>query len=121
MKNFIALLLLTYSTLIFAQKSNVEDEQVLENLNLEMTIDSLEDLNDFNLIDIRDIFNQSKKDQPIEFSIECNNIISQNSKLTSNLSFTVKGNSNKTDALMKKIKAIKKNLKKYYNHKKSNR
>ena len=33
MKNFIALLLLTYSSLIFAQKSNVEDEQVLENIN----------------------------------------------------------------------------------------
>lgn len=115
------LLLIACTSFIFAQKGNTEYEQVLENLKLELTIDSYDDIKEINISDIKYIFSQSKRNQPIEFKIYCNNASSINTALVTNLSFKVNGCSNYTGIFIKKIRAIKKNIKKYYNNQKSNK
>jgi len=121
MRNTITLLLLFCSTLFFSQNNNKENEQVFENLKLEITIDSYDDVKHINLSDIKHVFKQSKTNQPIEFKVHCNNITNINAKVITDLSFKVNGNSNEIDSFMKKIKTIKKSIKKYYNNQKSNK
>jgi len=114
MRNTITLSLLFCATLCFAQNNRQENDLIFENLKLEMTIDSKDDIKDINISDIKSIFNNSKRNQAIEFKIHCNNISSINKNLVTNLSFKVNGNSNYINPFIKKIKTIKKNIKKYY-------
>jgi len=115
------LLFLFCSTIFLAQNNFEENELIFENLKLEITIDSKDDIKDINLSDIKSIFNQSKENQPIDLNIHCNNITSIGTELVTNLSFNIKGNSNDISLLIKKIKTIKKNIKKYYNNQKMNK
>jgi len=121
MRSTITLLLLFCYTLFFSQNNSKENELIFENLKLEMTIDTDNDLKEINLNDIKSIFKQSKINQPIEFKVHCNNITNINAKLITDLSFKVNGNSNEIDSFMKKIKTIKNSIKKYYNNQKSNK
>lgn len=121
MRSTITLLFLFCSTLFFAQNNSKENELIFEDLKLEITIDSYDDVKDINLNDIKSIFKQSKINQPIEFKVHCNNITNIESSIITNLSFKVNGNSNEIDSFIKKIKTIKKSIKKYYNNQKSNK
>jgi len=68
-KKTITILLITCSSLIFAQKNNIEYKQFLDKKKLEITIDSFDDIKDMNINDLKLIFNQSKTNQLIEFNV----------------------------------------------------
>jgi len=121
MKNRITLVFLFWTTFFFAQNNSEENEMIFENLKLEMTLNSYNDIKEINLTEIKSIFKQSKTNQPIEFQAHCKNIKNKKINAITDLSFKVNGNSNDLKSFMTKIKAIKKSIKKYYNNQKSNK
>lgn len=124
MKTLFFIIALGFSTLMIGQKSektnsivtevnykeNSEVEMMnLSNLKIAVSLESLKELKEFNVDDLREIFKEMKPNEKIEFSLKYiypENV--NNVEMTRSFSYKLEGNSNKIDDLITSIIEIQK-------------
>lgn len=124
MKTLFFVIALGFSTLMVGQKSekknstassiNYEESTEVEKMNLSnlkiaVSMESLKELKEFEVENLREIFDEMKPDEKIEFSLKyiypekVNNV-----QMTRSFSYKLEGNSNKIDDLITSISEIQK-------------
>lgn len=103
-----ALFFLTFS---FGQNNNSAKKATLNNLKIEVTVDSLNDLRALKVSDLNDLFDDVCSNSDLEFRLTCK---SDHTSLSKKVSYKINGNSNKKKAFIKMISKLKKSAKNYY-------
>ncbi|MCC1483824.1 hypothetical protein [Winogradskyella immobilis] len=124
MKKLMTALALIVVTISFAQTKNlkgdmkISDKKVeIERMSIHVTVDSEEDLKStFTVNDIEDIFDDVKDGEDISFKITCNREKTENG-LKSNISYSIKGNSNNKKEFLKGVETIREKAIKCYKSK----
>lgn len=124
-KNLIICLALLISTFGFSQSHSIKkdinanatyvnEEIKLKNVNIEVTVDSAEEIKStFSTKGIKELLDETDEGEDISFKIICNRVkMSNGSK--SHVSYEVKGNTDNKKEFLKRIKKIRKSAIKYY-------
>lgn len=90
------------------------DEVLLGDIGLVLTIDSIEELNQFDLTGIKGLMEDSEENSTIELEIVCNDKIHFGNAKLNNASFKIEGNSNDINGFLRKAKKMKRSIKKFY-------
>ena len=114
MKKVITLLLLFFISASIGQELSSKENLKLNNLKVELSVDSLDDLKEFKVKDLKSIFSEVKANADLEFNLVCNNPESYNNR---KISYKIKGNSNKPKEFLKLISKLKQKAKIYYKNK----
>ena len=117
----LALIIVTVS---FAQTKNLQGDvkisdkkAKIERMSIHVTVDSEEEVKStFTVNDIEEIFDDVKDGEEISFKLTCNREKTGNG-LKSNISYSIKGNSNNKKEFLKSIETIRQKAIKFYKSK----
>ena len=112
MKKLVIILGVLASLAITAQESTKIEKFKIESFAVNVTVDSLEDLNStFNLNDFDELLDKVSPDQTISFKLTCNN---QSKNEQNHISYSFDGNSNKPDEFREQIAKIRNSALNFY-------
>lgn len=115
MKILITVITLTSFLISSAQSPSMNESMDLKNFSINVSVDSLKDLNaTFTISDFKDILKEVSPNETIYFKLTCNNQSKDNSN---NISYKITGNSNEPEVFLKRIQKVKVSAIKYYNNK----
>lgn len=115
MKILVTCLAIAFTTFTNAQTDQIKENVKIKNFAISVTVDSASDVKSiFKVKDFKTVLNTLKQDEDISFKITCSN--NQNG-YKSNVSYTVRGNSNNTSAFLKRVKKVRAAAIKYYQNK----
>jgi hypothetical protein len=113
MKNMVTLLFLLVAGFCNSQETS-DDPVLLENIGITFTIESVKELQELDLGDIKSIMEGSATNHPIKLEIVCNDKLHYGNARLNNASFKIEGNSNDIDGFMKNARKLKNSMRKFY-------
>ncbi len=109
MKTLLLIISLAFSTFMYGQDSKKSENLNLNNLKISVTLETFEELKEFDVEELREVFSEVEKDEKIEFSLKYifpktpNN--NENEK---SISYKLEGNSSEIEKFVNSINQIQK-------------